>query len=135
MTSLSLKKERDFNPRSREGSDHEVTYYDGITKISIHAPARGATLIQAELQQSSGISIHAPARGATIEQCHEVMSRIFQSTLPRGERLQSPLHYPLHGTISIHAPARGATLIKPWHLFNYLFQSTLPRGERQDIRN
>ncbi len=56
------------------------------------------------------ISIHAPARGATVGSGNAANGfKIFQSTLPRGERrrldFQSKREYP----ISIHAPARGAT--------------------------
>ena len=58
---------------------------------------------------------------------------IFQSTLPRGERLLQCLPLRSKITISIHAPTRGAT-----HYFRMvcvfsLFQSTLPRGERPII--
>ena len=86
----SLGASEYFNPRSREGSDKTdpETDADGfifqstlprgerqddlatvarIDKISIHAPARGATgdpTMQIEYMIS--ISIHAPARGATI---------------------------------------------------------------------
>ena len=34
----------DFNPRSREGSDGRVMIEQDVTTISIHAPAKGATL-------------------------------------------------------------------------------------------
>ncbi len=37
-----------FNPRSREGSDGVLTTTFKMTKISIHAPAKGATLIHEE---------------------------------------------------------------------------------------
>ena len=33
----------DFNPRSREGSDADRADYAGLRHISIRAPARGAT--------------------------------------------------------------------------------------------
>ena len=33
--------------------------------ISIHAPAKGATLVKAETDRDTWISIHAPAKGAT----------------------------------------------------------------------
>ena len=57
-------------------------------KISIHAPARGATVVFcATTRLDTCISIHAPARGATSKQ--------------NAGRLVM--------TISIHAPARGAT--------------------------
>ena len=34
---------RDFNPRSREGSDLTAQEFDSVMSISIHAPAKGAT--------------------------------------------------------------------------------------------
>ena len=56
----------DFNPRSREGSDVIIVL---ICKFSLH------------------ISIHAPARGATVNlESGGYVSSEFQSTLPRGER-------------------------------------------------
>ena len=54
-----------FNPRSREGSD-------GATLPSCRLPLR--------------ISIHAPARGATRHALNLLLKKGFQSTLPRGER-------------------------------------------------
>ena len=56
-------------------------------KISIHAPARGATFSHFHASLFFNISIHAPARGATLF-----------------------IHNPVDLLdISIHAPARGAT--------------------------
>ena len=56
-----------FNPRSREGSDNMISYGDMLdVVISIHAPARGATVRREERRiMAKLISIHAPARGAT----------------------------------------------------------------------
>ena len=54
-----------FNPRSREGSDITSTYRGSYSIISIHAPAKGATRIS---------STNSP-------------KELFQSTLPRRERL------------------------------------------------
>ena len=54
-----------FNPRSREGSDRPSTHQMGQAGISIHAPARGATLKLSRDCIIAAISIHAPARGAT----------------------------------------------------------------------
>ncbi len=56
----------DFNPRSREGSD-----VNDVEKV------KGAQ-----------ISIHAPAKGATWWAVLTPMEVIFQSTLPRRERLE-----------------------------------------------
>ena len=63
------------------------TKYDTKQKISIHAPAKGATGINEINGILEGISIHAPAKGATV------------ISLP-----SDPGYY-----ISIHAPAKGAT--------------------------
>ena len=55
-----------FNPRSREGSDKDTKMpLEGATFISIHAPAKGATLQIRKVVKGTGISIHAPAKGAT----------------------------------------------------------------------
>ena len=103
-----------------------------LSRISIHAPARGAT------DESTGraklpelISIHAPARGATAQPFYT----------PCGTPLIS-IHAPARGAtnasssavcdrvISIHAPARGATKDTHYLIGNIEFQSTLPHGER-----
>ncbi len=99
-----------FNPRSREGSDRDF-------------PAPGVPLYK--------ISIHAPAKGATDKKLLHPELQAFQSTLPRRERQNSmcaesqPTNFNprsregsdalwqsriLHFyQISIHAPAKGAT--------------------------
>ena len=104
--------------------------------VSIHAPARGATIHQRDTttgvkcfnpRAREGrdsalmlillffvkVSIHAPARGAT---------RIMEL------RLQI-------ASVSIHAPARGATYQGKIVIDGQtLFQSTRPRGARQYLR-
>ena len=55
--------------------------------ISIHAPAKGATVMFEVLTHGADISIHAPAKGATVD----------------GQSAQ------VNTIISIHAPAKGAT--------------------------
>ena len=55
------------------------------------------------------ISIHAPARGATVKELCEIVWGEFQSTLPRGERRVFLCHVTDNRSISIHAPASGAT--------------------------
>ena len=103
------------------------------------------------------ISIHAPAKGATVKpKVIDKNRREFQSTLPRRERLLRPffivhavqisIHAPAKGAtmekladyedleISIHAPAKGATnQIQNQNLYSR-FQSTLPRRERRQIQ-
>ena len=77
---------KNFNPRSREGSDSDGELVDLLKEISIHAPARGATHVATNLTNGAKISIHAPARGATIYTGGLAKVTLFQSTLPRGER-------------------------------------------------
>ena len=100
---------KDFNPRSRTGSDQIDQAYQLPNLISIHAPARGATSSGYVRLRRSLISIHAPARGATRSSRHTVAIRPIS------------IHAPARGAtdgigagvslldISIHAPARGAT--------------------------
>ena len=145
----------DFNPRSREGSDDariEIIIFSVIFQstlprrerlarfgfqkpykpISIHAPAKGATLTPADFKPSTIISIHAPAKGATLISSANVSAIIdfnprsregsdatsqfkfpslstFQSTLPRRERRRLCVNLLCQRIISIHAPAKGAT--------------------------
>ena len=57
-----------------------------LLEISIHAPARGATVFARFFSTLYTISIHAPARGATVQNQKNAIVLQFQSTLPRGER-------------------------------------------------
>ena len=63
----------------------------GSKQISIHAPAKGATMNKQELIGKIKISIHAPAKGATA----------YEYSLVQAIK------------ISIHAPAKGATNALP----------------------
>ena len=143
-----------FNPRSRVGSDRDRVCLLRIGIVSIHAPAWGAT---AGHEQSDGRRDRFNPRsrvGSDTRMSRSAASTSsFQSTLPRGERLD---RVPLTGArlaVSIHAPAWGATRCAPsnqgletsfnprsrvgsddsfvyFRGFLALFQSTLPRGER-----
>ena len=62
--------------------------------ISIHAPTRGATVIYFLSSKNVCISIHAPTRGATVYCTTAPCLRLFQSTLPREERLVRQLRKP-----------------------------------------
>ena len=124
---------RCFNPRTRVGCDRQTlmwacmrrafqsTHPRGVrpavfasaprgTKVSIHAPAWGATLGPADGQGLGIVSIHAPAWGATRWMRYwSPPASWFQSTHPRGVR---PYHVDVVKAfydVSIHAPAWGAT--------------------------
>ena len=91
---------------------------------------RGARLIVASFKCDMRVSIHAPARGATKKMKINCEICLFQFTRPRGARHAplivgdvafrfnsraregrdgSEVGEPLHSSVSIHAPARGAT--------------------------
>jgi len=56
-----------FNPRAREGRDRTWHRQFEGCRVSIHAPARGATDKGHIISYWIIVSIHAPARGATNE--------------------------------------------------------------------
>ena len=83
-------RDRNFNPRSREGSDLLVTNML-LYNHNFNPRSREGSDVKIIFGCSCPIQ--------------------FQSTLPRGERLYSSLHARIdQGNISIHAPARGATV-------------------------
>ena len=99
-----------FNPRSREGSDSRSYAGWPYWTISIHAPAKGATVYVQNKQHDSGISIHAPAKGAT-DLC--AFSGFLQAYFNPRSREGSDRYRYLDNcfvVISIHAPAKGATI-------------------------
>ena len=104
-----------FNPRARVGRD--LGGGDGLivnARVSIHAPAWGATFTRQIVNGQEGVSIHAPAWGATVR----ILAR------------------PVDTLVSIHAPAWGATAYLPPNLACAdAFQSTRPRGARPCVRH
>ena len=79
----------DFNPRSREGSDFRDPIPFAESSLYFNPRSR------------EGSDSFIISQG---QKCHK-----FQSTLPRGERLQNLDLFLRKLSISIHAPARGAT--------------------------
>ena len=100
-------------------------------KVSIHAPARGATRWFFDNRVYYYVSIHAPARGATRGESSSSIPAWFQSTplregrpvkaepyIEKFEFQSTPLREGRRSAlasvesvllVSIHAPARGAT--------------------------
>ena len=141
-----------FNPRSREGSDFTCRLKGSCINISIRAPARGATLppfphsrpyvisIRAPArgatyayrmyQTDTEISIRAPARGATLYAYRLGRIILFQSALPRGERLTLVYANILLGSFQSALPRGERHSTQPNLDWTLAFQSALPRGER-----
>ena len=97
-----------FNPRSREGSDTAATCAAVLAAISIHAPAKGATIPYVVCQWRLRFQYTLPRRERLGLPSRNRRIRLFQSTLPRRER--------------------RAQLLGKLHQLR--FQSTLPRRER-----
>ena len=141
---------RCFNPRPRAGGDHACRLR-GMTSNALFqsTPPRGGRRLAAmRVPMRELVSIHAPARGATLVSPRCAGTYAFQSTPPRGGRRRWPasigiwivsIHAPARGAtvlahaadgmVSIHAPARGATLCS-CAIRSDKFQSTPPRGGR-----
>ena len=98
-----------FNPRTHEGCDFILLSLHCVSRVSIHAPTRGATSLKCD---------------AT------TLQLLFQSTHPRGVRRPLVTALLLVDKVSIHAPTRGATERKILLLMQIMFQSTHPRGVR-----
>ena len=78
--------------------------------ISIHAPAKGATLMDSETLFSLKHFNPRSRKGSDVRLRFCVhCSKSFQSTLPQRERRYSFARFPVISLISIHAPAKGAT--------------------------
>ena len=124
-----------FNPRTREGCD--ALYFSSmlLLQISIHAPAKGATIIAIFVFRRSSISIHAPAKGATtIVQSNVIIIGISIHAPAKGAT-QGDVLTNLQNVISIHAPAKGATYVCDNALIkDLIFQSTHPRRVRPVLR-
>ena len=97
-----------FNPRSRAGSDPKAQACWPQARVSIHAPARGATRCKRSAVISSMFQSTLPRGERRQVDGHAVCVYQFQSTLPRGERPQL-MDEAADEEVSIHAPARGAT--------------------------
>ena len=76
-----------FNPRSREGSDDQMCpSVFCYVQFQSTLPRGERPKMLYNTNNFFNISIHAPARGATIPSKYQLLYWAFQSTLPRGER-------------------------------------------------
>ena len=122
-----------FNPRSHEGSDKSHPVMQNHQSISIHAPTRGATgLRQTTGRKHKNFNPRSHEGSDDVQTLNAMLGQIFQSTLPRGERL-AMLYLPDPLIIFQSTLPRGERPNIPSTLCQLLvFQSTLPRGERRN---
>ena len=97
-----------FNSRSRMGSDNDEQTIDRLNRVSIRAPAWGATEGCPLDKHRADVSIRAPAWGATATAVIGLVAT----------------------GVSIRAPAWGATACTSRAACNLTFQFALPHGER-----
>ena len=82
----------------------------GAEGVSIHAPARGATMIAGKAMQEQFKFQFTHPRGARLEIYFGYdYPGMFQFTHPRGVRREEERGKETTQVVSIHAPARGAT--------------------------
>ena len=88
-TETMVSESFDFNPRSREGNDPSCEYGFVSYPISIHAPARGATFCYGKAGgERYNFNPRSREGSDVMHSVSRCSQRLFQSTLPRGERLR-----------------------------------------------
>ena len=87
--------------------------------VSIHAPARGATMSKGNQMSIFDVSIHAPARGATHCCAIFTLDYCFNPRTRTGCDLRIALNLRFANDVSIHAPARGATHLRSFRCVSY----------------
>ena len=101
-----------FNPRSHEGIDVQKLV-DKLSDITDFNPrSHEGSDCGKGLQRSTTLLFQSTLpRGERLPIPQRQSERIlFQSTLPRGERRSRSVYSLCHYAISIHAPTRGATM-------------------------
>ena len=82
-----------------------------MTRVSIHAPAWGATGKYAIISWAYNVSIHAPAWGATSIADHDwFRAKRFNPRARVGRDAPAAAPKTANRRVSIHAPAWGATV-------------------------
>ena len=100
-----------FDPRPREGGDRRpapLRHQHGPFRST--PPRRGRPLRRLVGGTPGRVSIHAPAKGATrplLAECDA--ADLFRSTPPRRGRRAGETKHEVVRRVSIHAPAKGAT--------------------------
>ena len=127
-----------FNPRARTGRDQGAPKIASQTACFNPRARTGRDGIEDDtLPPPDIVSIHAPARGATVCRWNGTgTAKKFQSTRPHGARPWTTPQATTSPTVSIHAPARGAT-DPPCNISSAIFVSihapargaTLPLGQ------
>ena len=114
------------------GCDADNKRADTKLKISIHAPTWGATEHSDLRTLTSLISIHAPTWGATPLHCQQKRTPPFQSTHPRGVRLNTVEEAEEYILFQSTHPRGVRPRLEDCENGIPEFQSTHPRGVRHE---
>ena len=122
-----------FNPRPRAGGDRAMAVnLDFDIEFQSTPPRRGRRKPRFENYLYKKVSIHAPAQGATRQGECAIARAIVSIHAPAQGATTRWDKYLCPGCVSIHAPAQGATPGQPLKRFpRFRFQSTPPRRGRQ----
>ena len=119
-----------FNSRSRMGSDVAAIDDVDVVRVSIRAPAWGATSRGCGLLVNCNVSIRAPAWGATFGGLLSLYIARVSIRAPAWGATSWCCYSWRTTTVSIRAPAWGATDDLLSECRQQVFQFALPHGER-----
>ena len=114
----------------RGGRRHPLFLIPQKDRVSIHAPAWGATIFPRANEQLLCVSIHAPAWGATKIRIPGAGPTVFQSTPPRGGRPPALVNVRPAWSFNPRPRVGGDVARELDEQALWLFQSTPPRGGR-----
>ena len=108
--SISSARVPRFNPRAHVGRDRKRQLKSSARRVSIHAPTWGATSsVFSCLSSMGGFNPRAHVGRDLSPTVSTLSMSTFQSTRPRGARLDNPITIDGVVLVSIHAPTWGAT--------------------------
>ena len=119
-----------FNSRARVGRDLWVGVLAVSRKVSIHAPAWGATAAGLGIAGKLGVSIHAPAWGATSYLVSRYLLRCFNSRARVGRDGDVVKLLQGAGMFQFTRPRGARPMLLRLPLTSCAFQFTRPRGAR-----
>ena len=132
---ISTQTRHYFNPRSREGSDCGDGSEGRSGQYFNPRSREGSDMAPALPDLRLVISIRAPARGATVGLPTDCRASVFQSALPRGERLDVLVRSALTFVFQSALPRGERRRAHPCITCSGAFQSALPQGERLGCRS
>ena len=120
-----------FNPRARKGRDGWRGAVHGPGRVSIHAPARGATVAEFALAIVSLFQSTRPQGARLLDEMDIAIEQLFQSTRPQGARPEATTRPPSSASFNPRARKGRDPLCMLTLHDGSMFQSTRPQGARR----